>query len=145
MIATKLTIKKSTDYKRDEFIFDSFLAEYDVDLLDIALFKTSDCNQYDIIYTFFPKEMVDFLINLFIESEISIVSREVCTNEIVNIIVSNNINDFKSQFQYTIGFNELIESISKQEVVVNAILEKISKSGKDSLSEHQISLLKKAA
>ena len=145
MLITKLTIKKSVDYQKEEFIFDSFFSEYNVDLLDVALFSKSDCNQHDIIYTFFPIEMVDCLVNLFIDSEISIVSREVCTNEIIDIIIDNNINSFKSQFDYTIGFDELIESISKEEVVIDAILRKVSKNGKDSLTEHQISLLKNAA
>lgn len=145
MLITKLTIKKSVDYQKEEFIFDSFFSEHNIDLLDVALFRKSDCNQYDIIYTFFPIEMVDFLVNLFIDSEISIVSREVCTNEIVDIIISNDVNNFKNQFDYTIGFDELIESISKEEAVIDAILRKVSKDGKDSLTEHQISLLKNAA
>lgn len=145
MLITKLTIKKSVDHQKEEFIFDSFFEEYNVDLLEVALLKTSDCNQHDIMYTFFSKEMVDYLVNLFIESEISIVSREVCTNEIVNIIITNNVSNFKSEFDYTIGFDELIESFSKEEIIVNAILEKVSKEGKESLTDYQVYLLKNAA
>lgn len=145
MIVTKLTIKKKMDYERDEFIFDSFSHEYGIDLLDVTLSKASSCGNYDIIYTFFSEEMVNYLINLFIELDVVIIKKEDCSNEVVNLIINDELDSFKNEFDYIIEFDNLINTLSKQEVVVNAILDKILNFGKDSLTDKQISILKNAA
>lgn len=145
MIVTKLTIKKKMDYERDEFIFDSFSHEYGIDLLDVTLSKASSCGNYDIIYTFFSEEMVNYLINLFIELDVVIIKKEDCSNEVVNLIINDELDSFKNEFDYVIEFDNLINTLSKQEIVVNAILDKILNFGKDSLTDKQISILKNAA
>lgn len=145
MIVTKLTINKSTDYKRDEFIFDSFSHEYGIDLLDVILSKTSSCGNYEIIYTFFSEEMVDYLINLFIELDVVIIKKEDCSSEVANLIINDELDSFKNEFDYIIEFDNLIDNLSKQEVVINVILDKILNFGKDSLTDKQISILKNAA
>lgn len=145
MVATKLIIKKSVDYERDGFIFDSFLKKYEVDLLESTLSKNSDCNQYEIIYTFFMTEMVDYLVNLFIESGVEITKREDCTGEIVNFIVNDELKVFKDEFDYILDFDSIMETFSKQDAVVNTILDRVSVLGKDSLTENQISILKNIA
>ena len=145
MIVTKLTIKKKMDYERDEFIFDSFSHEYGIDLLDVTLSKTSSCGNYDIIYTFISEEMVNYLINLFIELDVVIVEKEDCSNEVANLIINDELDAFKNEFDYIIEFDNLINTLSRQEVVVNAILDKILNFGKDSLTDKQISILKNAA
>jgi len=145
MIVTKLTIKKSADYERDEFIFDSFSHKYGIDLLDVTLSKTSSCGNYDIIYTFFSEEMVDYLINLFIEFSVVIIKKEDCSSEVANLIINDELDSFKNEFDYVIEFDNLINTLSKQEVVVNAILDKVLNFGKDSLTDKQISILKNVA
>jgi hypothetical protein len=145
MIVTKLTIKKKMDYERDEFIFDSFSHEYGIDLLDVTLSKASSCGNYDIIYTFFSEEMVNYLINLFIELDVVIIKKEDCSNKVVNLIINDELDSFKNEFDYVIEFDNLINTLSKQEIVVNAILDKILNFGKDSLTDKQISILKNAA
>jgi hypothetical protein len=145
MIVTKLTIKKKMDYERDEFIFDSFSQEYGIDLLDVTLSKTSICGNYDIIYTFFSEEMVNYLINLFIEVDVVIVKKEDCSNEVANLIINDELDSFRNEFDYVVEFDNLINNLSKQEVVVNAILDKILCFGKESLTDKQISILKNAA
>ena len=114
MAVTKLTIKKSVDYERDEIIFDSFLNQYEIDLLELTLSKNSDCGQYQVIYTFFSEEMVDSLIDLFIEYDIIILKREDCSVEIVNFIINDELDSFKNEFDYTLDFDNIMESFSKQ-------------------------------
>lgn len=145
MAVTKLTIKKSVDYERDEIIFDSFLNQYEIDLLELTLSKNSDCGQYQVIYTFFSEEMVDSLIDLFIEYDIIILKREDCSVEIVNFIINDELDSFKNEFDYTLDFDNIMESFSKQEIVLNAILDKICTYGKESLTDYQISILKNVA
>ena len=145
MVATKLVIKKNVNHERDEFIFDSFLNEYGFDLFESVLSKNSDCGQHQIIYTFFSTEMVDFLIDLFIESDVSIIKREDCTSEIVSLIVNGELQSFKDEFDYILDFDNIMEVFSKHDVVINTILDKVSMLGKDSLTENQISILKNAS
>lgn len=145
MAVTKLTIKKSVDYERDEIIFDSFLNQYEIDLLESTLSKNSDCGQYQVIYTFFSEEMVDSLIDLFIEYGVIIVKREDCSVEVINFIINDELGSFKNEFDYTLDFDDIMKSFSKQEIVINAILDRICTYGKESLTEYQISILKNVA
>ena len=145
MVATKLTIKRTTDSDKFDFVFNSFFEKYNIDLLEVSLSGASECGQYDIIYTFFSKEMVDHLTELMIEADITIFKREDFTNQIIKLIIDNDLESFKNKLDYVVEFDNIIDIVSEEEIIVDTILDKILNEGENSLTEREQFILKKNA
>ena len=66
------------------------------------------------------------------------------TEELLKIITTNKLSDFKNQFvlDYNVEFDELINLFYEEHVTIDVVLDKANDYGFDSLTERDYSVLK---
>lgn len=111
---------------------------------DFMLVKESPCTKYEYLYIFLPEHQIKAFVNLIHQYEIKLYTDVDFTEELLNIVTTNKLSDFKNQFvlDYNIEFDELIDIFYDNHITVDMVLDKINDHGVNSLTERDYKVLK---
>jgi hypothetical protein len=136
---SKLKIDINSDIKDVKKVFNEFSDEFKEDP-DI-LVETSSCKKYEFIYIFMDYVRANFFINLLLNNNITIISKNEFSDEFRNIIIENKVNEFKSRIIDDTNFDKILKGFYQENIDKDDILDKISKFGLESLNETEKSIL----
>lgn len=136
----KIKIPVNTNDEKAEKIFLEFEEENDA-FLELLSFgkrlEDSEC-----IYSLLNEKEKKSLLNILILNGIEVISMDDFTDEFINILLSNKLEDFRKELDYESAlFDELIEYVYLNEITKENILDKINGLGIDSLNENDYKVL----
>ena len=125
-------------------VLEDFRDMYEIDMSDFMLVKESPCTKYEYLYIFLPEHQIKTFVNLIHQYEIKLYTDVDFTEELLNIVTTNKLSDFKNQFvlDYNIEFDELIDIFYDNHITVDMVLDKINDHGVNSLTERDYKVLK---
>lgn len=125
-------------------VLEDFRDMYEIDMSDFMLVKESPCTKYEYLYIFLPEHQIKAFVNLIHQYEIKLYTDVDFTEELLNIVTTNKLSDFKNQFvlDYNIEFDELIDIFYDNHITVDMVLDKINDHGVNSLTERDYKVLK---
>jgi hypothetical protein len=123
-------------------IYEEFIEAYNVSIFDRMLIEISPCRKYELLYLFMDQEELNTFINLILDYNFTIYSKEDYTDKLISMVVNNKIGDFKSKFMDVYGFDELIVYFYESTITKDNVLDKASFNGFDSLTENDYKILK---
>jgi hypothetical protein len=141
-----VTILKIENRENKENLFNIF-AEFNeihnLFLSDYILVKGSECEKFEYVYVFLNEEQLNSMINLMLEYGETIFSKTDFTNEFVEIVVNNKLEEFVNSFEF---FSEtVIENAYSHNITTDNVLDKISFNGFESLNELDKVVLREVA
>ncbi len=122
-------------------IYEDFIELYDLSIFDRMLIDISPCRKYEYLYLFMDQEQLNMFINLLLEYDLTIYSKEDYTDKLISIVVSNKLEDFKNTFIDNYGFDELMDYFYETNITKDNILDKACFNGFDSLTENDYKIL----
>jgi hypothetical protein len=123
-------------------IYEEFIETYNVSIFDRMLIEISPCRKYELLYLFMDQEELNTFINLILDYNFTIYSKEDYTDKLISMVVNNKIDDFKSKFMDVYGFDELIVYFYESTITKDNVLDKACFNGFDSLTENDYKILK---
>lgn len=123
-------------------IYEEFIEAYNVSIFDRMLIEISPCRKYELLYLFMDQEELNTFINLILDCNLTIYSKEDYTDKLISMVVNNKMDDFKSKFMDIYGFDELIVYFYESTITKDNVLDKASFNGFDSLTENDYKILK---
>jgi hypothetical protein len=102
----------------------------------------SDCDKYEYLYLFMNDFEIQTFLNLLVEFKVEVLSRTDFTEEMIDVLMNNDIDKFKENFNGMTYLEEVIENFGFQNIDKDMILDKISKHGIKSLSDFDYKILK---
>jgi hypothetical protein len=141
-MVTLLKIKNDQTNENISNIFELFIDNFGFDASERLLVNDADNGESEEIYLFLEPYQVNGLINLFLENKVTIYSKADVTNQFIEMINSNQINDFKSNFGPEYNTDELIKEFTVNHITQDMILEKITNIGISALTETDYIILK---
>lgn len=112
MKCTKLTIEKTSDLIFGKNFIENFEEKHDIDdILEYCLVEDLEDENCQIIYFVLEDNNIleDFIYDL-IEYQIKIIDRTDFSSNLFNIIKNQKVDKFKQKFEYTIGFENILEN-----------------------------------
>lgn len=144
VMVTILKIKNEDDNNDQIYsIYEDFIDIYDFSIFDRVLINISDCDKYEYLYLFLDQEQLNVFINLLLEYDITIYSKEDYTDKLKSIIINNQLDLFKDKFLDLYSFDELIEFFYETNITKDDVLDKASFNGFNSLTDNDYKILKK--
>ena len=141
-MVTLLKIKNDQTNESISNIFELFIDNFGFDASERLLVNDADNGESEEIYLFLEPYQVNGLINLFLENKVTIYSKADVTNQFIEMINSNQINDFKSNFGPEYNTDELIKEFTVNHITQDMVLEKITNIGISALTETDYIILK---
>jgi len=141
-MVTLLKIKNDQTNENISNIFELFIDNFGFDASERLLVNDADNGESEEIYLFLEPYQVNGLINLFLENKVTIYSKADVTNQFIEMINSNQINDFKSNFGPEYNTDELIKEFTVNHITQDMVLEKITNIGISALTETDYIILK---
>jgi len=125
-------------------VLEDFRDIHEIDMSDFMLVKESPCRKYEYLYVFLPTHQINDFVRLIKEYEIKLYTDVDFTEELLNIISTNKLSDFKNQFvlDYNVEFDELIDIFYEDHITIDFVLDKANDHGFDSLTERDYKVLK---
>ena len=125
-------------------VLEDFRDLHEIDMSDFMLVKESTCTKYEYLYVFLPNHQINDFVKLVKEYEIELYTDVDFTEDLLEIILTNKIEDFKQQFvlDYNIEFDELIDIFYDQHITIDMILDKANALGFDALTKKDYDVLK---
>lgn len=122
-------------------IYEEFIEVYNLSIFDRMLIKISPCKKYEFLYLFMDQEELNTFINLVLDCNLTIYSKEDYTDTLISMVVNNKLNEFKNQFMDTYSFDELMLHFYKSSITKDNVLDKACFNGFDSLTEIDYKIL----
>ena len=123
-------------------IFSDFDDVNGFSLTDKILVNESDCGAYEYVYVFLPQDTLDSLINIILNHNTVIYSKKDFTNEMVDILMTNTLDTFKSTFEPYYEFDSIVSDFYNENIDVDMVLDKANRYGFDLLNENDYTVLK---
>jgi len=123
-------------------INEAFNDVHGFDIFDCILVKETDCGNYENLFLFMNTYQVNTFIGLLLERNMSCHSKVDFTNEMVNIINSNKVAEFKSTFNGMDDFDDIIDVFTLNNIDKDMVLDKISSLGSTALTENDYVILR---
>jgi hypothetical protein len=141
---TILKVKNEDDNNEQLYtIYEEFMDMYDLSIFDRMLITVSKCDRYEYLYLFLDQEKLNMFINLLLDNDITIYSKEDYTDKLISIIVNDKLDDFKNEFIDNYNFDELMEYFYETTITKDNILDKACFNGFESLNDYDYQILKK--
>lgn len=142
-MVTILKVKHELSNNADIYsIYHDFIDIHGLSIFDRMLVKNSLCGDYEYLYLFLNQEELNTFINLLLEKNISIYSKEDYTETLVRIVIDNRINYFKNLFDDIFNIDELIRLFYESTITKDNVLDKALFNGFDSLTDDDYKVLK---
>jgi len=141
-MVTLLTIENEKGSLKYMDIFADFDEINGFSLTDKILVNESECGTYEYVYVFMPQDKLNSLINIIVNHNTVIHSKKDFTSDMVNILMGNKLDDFKSTFEPYYEFDSVIDSFYNENIDVDMVLDKANKYGFDFLTENDYTVLK---
>lgn len=141
-MVTLLKIKNDQTNENISNIFELFIDNFGFDASERLLVNDADNGESEEIYLFLEPYEVNGLINLFLENKVTIYSKADVTNQFIEMVNSNQINAFKSNFGPEYNIDELIKEFTVNHITQDMILEKITNIGISALTKTDYIILK---
>jgi hypothetical protein len=141
-MVTLLTIENEKGSLKYMDIFADFDEINGFSLTDKILVNESECGTYEYVYVFMPQDKLNSLINIIVNHNTIIHSKKDFTSDMVNILMGNKLDDFKSTFEPYYEFDSVIDSFYNENIDVDMVLDKANKYGFDFLTENDYTVLK---
>lgn len=122
-------------------IYEEFIEAYNVSIFDRMLIEISPCRKYELLYLFMNQEELNTFINLILDCNLTIYSKEDYTDKLTSLVVNNKLDGFKSKFMDIYGFDELISYFYESNITKDNVLDKACFNGFDSLNENDYKIL----
>jgi hypothetical protein len=142
MMITKIEIDINVENEKVFKSIKDFWKKKLIDLEDIVLMKDSECGKYEYVYIFSDESTSNLLVNIFLKNEITIFKRIDFTQDMINIINSNELENFKNSLSCTENFDEIMHPFIFEHITKDMVLDKINALGINSLTEQDYSILK---
>lgn len=140
-----VTIVKIKNIKDFSWVFDMekmFEDTHGVGFSDCMLVKESECGDYEYLYLFMDDYKISSFFNLLIEFKIEVLSKINFTENMINILMNNDIEGFRTNFKGMSYFDKVIENFGFDNVDKDMVLDKILKHGLKSLNDFDYKVLK---
>jgi hypothetical protein len=141
-MTTLLTIENEKGSLKYMDIFADFEEINGFPLTDKILVNESECGKYEYVYVFLPQDTLDSLINIILNHNTVIYSKKDFTIEMIDILMENKLDDFKSTFEPYYEFDSIVSDFYNENIDVDMVLDKANKVGFDSLTENDYTVLK---
>lgn len=141
-MVTLLTIENEKGSLKYMDIFSDFDDVNGFSLTDKILVNESDCGAYEYVYVFLPQDTLDSLINIILNHNTVIYSKKDFTNEMVDILMTNTLDTFKSTFEPYYEFDSIVSDFYNENIDVDMVLDKANRYGFDLLNENDYTVLK---
>ena len=141
-MVTLLTIENEKGSLKYRDIFSDFDDVNGFSLTDKILVNESDCGAYEYVYVFLPQDTLDSLINIILNHNTVIYSKKDFTNEMVDILMTNTLDTFKSTFEPYYEFDSIVSDFYNENIDVDMVLDKANRYGFDLLNENDYTVLK---
>ncbi len=141
-MVTKIVIPSNITEEQGEKSFVDFNEISGLNLSDYLIAEDSSCGKFEYAYIFGNDMICNLAINSFLKNEIPIYSREDFTDNLIEIVNNNNIEDFKNSLcEHSRDCDELIESFIEEHITQDMVLDKITSLGMESLKEYDYKIL----
>jgi hypothetical protein len=142
-MVTKIVIPSNIAEEQAEKTFIDFNETSGLNLSDYLVAEDSSCGKFEYTYIFGSDMICNFAINSFLKNEIPIYSREDFTDNLIEVINNNKIEDFKNSLcEHTRDCDELIENFIEEHITQDMVLDKINALGINALTKQDYSILK---
>jgi|DEB19_MinimDraft_2_1074335.scaffolds.fasta_scaffold168467_1 hypothetical protein len=141
-MVTILKIKNNSDFDVNFKINDEFEDANGFSIFDRMLVKDSDCGEFEYLYLFINQVELNSFMNILLDNDSTIFHKYDFTDDLINIIINNKLDEFKSKFEIDFDFDELLNLFYNESITKDIVLDKICFSGKDSLNESDYNILK---
>jgi len=141
IMVTILKVKNESDDNVGFRINEAFKDAHGFSIFDKILVRDSDCGEYEYLYLFVNQIEVNTFINIILSEDTTIFNKKDFTDDLINIIVNNKLDTFKSKFEEHYEFDLLITSFYLESITKDIVLDKICFSGKDSLTKIDYEIL----
>ena len=140
-MVTILKIKNDSDSEVNFRINDNFRDINGFSVFDRMLVKDSDCGEFEYLYLFLNQVELNSFINIALAEDTTIFYKYDFTDDLINIIINNKLDEFKSEFELEFDFDELLGLFYDESITKDIVLDKICFSGKNSLNESDYNIL----
>jgi hypothetical protein len=140
-MVTILKIKNDSDSEVNFRINDNFRDINGFSVFDRMLVKDSDCGEFEYLYLFLNQVELNSFINIVLAEDTTIFYKYDFTDDLINIIINNKLDEFKSKFELEFDFDELLGLFYDESITKDIVLDKICFSGKNSLNESDYNIL----
>ncbi len=141
-MTTLLTIENEKGSLKYMDIFADFEEINGFPLTDKILVNESECGKYEYVYVFLPQDTLDSLINIILNHNTVIYSKKDFTIEMIDILMENKLDDFKSTFEPYYEFDSIVSDFYNENIDVDMVLDKANKYGFEILTKNDYSILK---
>jgi hypothetical protein len=141
-MVTLLTIENEKGSLKYMDIFADFEEINGFSLADKILVNESECGTYEYVYVFLPQDILNSLINIILNHNTVIYSKKDFTSEMVDILMGNKLDEFKSTFEPYYEFDSIVDEFYNENIDVDMVLDKANKYGFDLLTENDYTILK---
>lgn len=141
-MVTLLTIENEKGSLKYMDIFSDFDDVNGFSLTDKILVNESECGLYEYVYVFLSQDTLDSLINIILNHNTIIYSKKDFTSEMVDILMTNSLDTFKSTFEPYYEFDSIVSDFYNENIDVDMVLDKANRYGFDLLNENDYTVLK---
>lgn len=110
MECIKLVLEDKNETSVSLGLIEAFEQKHNIDILEHSLIQNIQDTDLEVMYSFFEEDILEDFIYDLIEFGIRIKKRENFTESLFEIIDSNKVGKFKERFDYTIGFEDILEN-----------------------------------
>lgn len=140
-MVTVLKVKNESDSNVGYRISEAFKDVHGFSIFDRMLVRNSECGEYEYLYLFINEYELNTFINIILTEDTTIFNKRDFTNDLIDIIVNNNLDEFKSKFELFFDFDDIIGDFYLKAITKDIVLDKMCFSGKDSLTKFDYKIL----
>lgn len=140
-MVTILKVKNNSEFDVSFKIYQDFNDANGFSVFDKMLVRDSECGDYEFLYLFLNQMELDSFINIILDNDTTIYYKSDFTNELIDIIINNKLDEFKSKFELDFDFDEIFSLFYSESITKDMVLDKICFNGKDSLTKHDYEIL----
>jgi hypothetical protein len=122
-------------------INEAFKSVHGIEIFDCILVKDSDCGNFEKLFLFMDNYEMNTFINLLLERDIAVYSKVDFTKDLINIVNTNKVSEFKSTFNQMDELDNIINTFTFNHIDIDMVLDKISDLGKSGLTENDFAIL----
>jgi hypothetical protein len=141
-MVTILKIKNNSDFDVNFKINEEFEDANGFSIFDKMLVKDSDCGEFEYLYLFINQIELNSFMNIVLDNGSIIFHKYDFTDDLINIIINNKLEEFKSKFELEFDFDEIFNLFYNESITKDIVLDKICFSGKNSLNELDYDILR---
>ena len=141
IMVTILKVKNESNSDVSFKINQEFIDAHEFSVFDRMLVKESECGNYEYLYLFLNQAELNTFINIALKEDTTIFYKNDFTDDLINIIINNKLDEFKSEFDLGFDFYELFTFFYLESITKDMILDKICFNGKDSLTKYDYEIL----